>query len=138
MFCVLLAACGDGNVDILECTGECTCDADTNTCSCLGGTDCTVDAEDHVTLICEGNARCALECDSCDVQCPGTSGCDAVIGDGSTGECFGTADCDFHCTGDCEVQCGSNTICTVTCGVEEAPAELCPDYLYVCGTACPA
>lgn len=144
----LLGACGGSDdVDILECTGECTCDPDIDTCSCLGGTECTVEASGEVTLVCEGNARCDLACgDGCHVECPGTSGCSAEMGDGSTGVCNGTGTCDFVCTGDCSVdctgvsqcslQCDPDAVCEITsCG---AQLEDCGDGLLVCRTACPA
>jgi hypothetical protein len=117
MLVLALGACGGGNdVDILECTGQCTCDQETDTCSCLGGTDCTVESSGAVTLICEGNARCDLTCgDGCRVECPGTAGCTASMGANSTGQCNGTASCDFSCAGDCSVDCPGTSQCTLAC-----------------------
>jgi hypothetical protein len=141
------AACGGNDVEILECTGECTCNPETNTCACLGGTECVVEASGDVTLVCEGNARCDLSCgDGCHVSCPGTSGCQARMGDGSTGSCAGTADCDFTCAGTCRIDCPGSARCTLQCppGAEceitscFGQLEDCGDGLLVCRTACPA
>ncbi|MGM0556411.1 MAG: hypothetical protein ACQEVA_08550 [Myxococcota bacterium] len=116
-----LPACGDGdpdgaeNVDVLECAGECSCDQETNTCSCTGGTTCELEGGDDFTFTCDGNAACQLSCNSCDVICPGTTGCTVSLGDGGTGECQGTATCEYECTGNCEISCGGTSNCTTTC-----------------------
>jgi hypothetical protein len=147
----MLGGCGGGgvdDVDILECTGECTCDIETNSCSCLGGTECVVEAEGEVTLRCEGNARCDLQCgDLCHVDCHGTAGCDAQMGADSTGECNGTGDCDFSCAGDCAIDCPGTSRCTLACP-EGASCSItsclgqslmdCGDGVLVCRTSCPS
>jgi hypothetical protein len=111
--------------------GESASVRDTNTCSCLGGTECTVSGGDGaVTLVCEGNARCDLECgDDCTVECPGTSGCVATMGDDSTASCAGTAECDYVCKGDCSADCPGTSRCTVTC----APGFDCDMVITSCG-----
>lgn len=143
---LLCAACGGDDVDVLECTGECTCDEETNTCSCLGGTDCVVEADGAVTLVCEGNARCDLECgDNCTVDCPGTSGCAAGMGANSTGTCAGNAACDYTCAGDCSIDCPGAARCTLVCP-EGAECEItscpmvtsCPNGVLACRASCPA
>lgn len=140
------ASCGSDDVDILECTGECECDQSTSTCSCLGGTDCTVEGGVNVTLICEGNARCDLECGAgCQVECPGTAGCAATMGDDSTGICNGSGTCDYTCLGDCTVDCPGVSSCTVQCA-EGATCDItsctqqedCGGGLLACRSACPS
>lgn len=144
---VAVAGCSGDDIDVLECSGECSCDQETNTCACLGGTDCVIEGGDGaVTLVCEGNARCELECGvDCQVECPGTSGCAATMGDDSTGICNGTGDCDFMCDGDCSVDCPGASSCTVACA-EGAVCEItsCPDAIecddgltIACRAACP-
>jgi hypothetical protein len=135
----------DGETDILECTGTCSCNPDTNTCSCSGGTDCTIDGGEGVTVQCEGNARCAIDCEqTCNVECGGTSGCDAVLADGSTGTCFGTGYCAFTCEGSCEVSCSGSASCTLACpedgdcAINDCPsAQTCPDGTLACQATCP-
>lgn len=111
--------CSDNSnehADVLECEGSCECDSETRTCSCLGGSECIVEGEDDITLICEGNARCELECGTaCHVECPGTAGCVAAMGDDSTAVCNGTGDCEYYCDGDCVVDCPGSSSCFVTC-----------------------
>lgn len=112
------SGCGDdgGGAEVLECEGSCGCDEDTRTCSCMGGSMCTVESADDITLVCEGNARCDLVCDDrCLVECPGTAGCDAEMGDDSEAVCNGTGDCDYTCFGDCTVDCPGTSACTVRC-----------------------
>ncbi len=130
---------------VLECSGECVCDPETATCSCLGGTDCVVEGGDDVNLVCEGNARCDLACGvGCHVECPGTSGCDVVMGDGSTGVCNGTGDCAFVCEGSCVIDCPGASRCTLDCP-EGAACDItscpmvteCGDGNLACRTACP-
>jgi hypothetical protein len=115
----VFVGCSDPNPEpeILECSGACECDAETNTCSCLGGTDCVIEGDvPGMTLLCEGNARCDLECgDECHVECPGTGGCDALMGANSTGVCNGTGSCTFLCVGDCSVDCPGSSSCVVSC-----------------------
>jgi hypothetical protein len=132
--------------EVLECTGTCTCDPDTRTCKCSGGTDCVVDGGEGIIFECDGNARCSLECgNECHVSCVGTTGCDAVMGDGSTGECPGTASCSFVCEGSCSVSCSGSARCTLDCP-PEGDCEItdcggqvsdCGDGLLACRTSCP-
>lgn len=137
----------DGGVAVLECVGTCTCDEETRTCSCAGGTTCTIEGAENVTLTCDGNAACDLSCGvDCHVICPGTTGCVAEIGDDSTGECQGTAECDFTCLGDCQITCSGTPQCTVRCrdGFEctilacDGDVTDCGDGIQVCRTTCPA
>lgn len=145
-FVVVTSCDGSDDIDVLECSGECACDEETNTCSCLGGTDCVVESSGAVTLVCEGNARCELACGAdCNVDCPGTSGCDATIGDGSTGTCAGTASCNYTCEGECTIDCPGASRCTLGCPTDAA-CEItscptvtdCGDGVLACRTACPA
>jgi hypothetical protein len=132
---------------VLECSGECECIPEQNTCKCLGGTDCIIEGgEPGMTLICDGNARCSLECGAeCHVECPGTSGCDAAMGPDSTAICDGTGNCDFLCEGDCSVDCPGASSCTVTCPVDaiceitscDMGLQTCGDGVLACRTACP-
>ncbi len=104
------------DVDVLECDGECTCDEDTRSCSCAGGTNCTIDGADDITFYCDGNASCDLECGyGCHAVCPGTTGCTTRLGPDSSAECKGTASCTFYCDGDCDVDCSGAASCTVEC-----------------------
>jgi hypothetical protein len=113
---VQLGGCSSSDIEVLECTGECECDEETNTCSCLGGTECVVEGGVGVTLTCDGNARCDLACgEECHVDCHGTTGCDATLGDNSTAACSGTVDCNYTCLGDCVVDCPGTSRCTVAC-----------------------
>lgn len=148
-FIMLLVMCnddGDGDADILECIGSCTCDDDTRTCTCHGGTQCTIEGEEDITLVCDGNASCDLACgDRCHVICPGTTGCTAEMGDDSTAECQGNAECDYTCLGDCEVQCSGTPQCIVrcadgaTCTITECDSQLtdCGGGIQACRTNCP-
>jgi hypothetical protein len=140
--------CGDGGDspgEVLECEGSCTCEPETRTCTCHGGTDCVVDGDDDITFECDGNARCGLECGTnCHVECVGTTGCDAVMGDGSTGVCPGTASCNFTCLGSCSVSCSGSAQCTLDCP-EDGDCEItdcpmvtdCGDGVLACRTSCP-
>ena len=145
----VLVTCNDdgGNVEVLECIGTCTCDQDTRTCSCAGGTTCTIEGAENVTLVCEGNASCDLACGvGCHVICPGTTGCTAEIGDDGTAECQGTAECDYTCLGDCQVTCSGSPQCIVRCADGYACTILacdgqiteCGDGIQACRTTCPA
>ena len=145
-----LAACKDddgGHSEILECIGTCTCDQETRTCSCAGGTECTIEGEGNVTLTCDGNASCDLSCGvGCHVICPGTTGCTAEMGDEGTADCQGNAFCDYTCLGDCQVTCSGTPECIVRCtdGAEctilacEGSLTDCGDGVQVCRTQCPA
>ena len=116
--CVALwASCGDDDgIAVLECEGSCSCDQDSRTCTCQGGTLCEVAGEDDITLICEGNAGCDLDCEArCHVECPGTSDCVATMGDDSTAVCNGSGTCEYFCEGDCSVDCPGSAQCTVHC-----------------------
>ena len=138
----------DGDdVEVLECVGSCTCDDDTRTCTCQGGTECTIEGEEDITLVCDGNASCDLACGNrCHVICPGTTGCTAEMGDDSIAECQGNAECDYTCLGDCEVQCSGTPQCIVrcaegaTCTIVDCDSQLtdCGDGIQVCRTNCPA
>lgn len=113
---IWFAACGDKGVEILECSGECSCDEDTRTCSCAGGTTCAIEGAEDITFECNGNAACDLTCGvDCHVICPGTTGCTVALGDGGTAECQGTARCIYNCAGDCEITCSGASTCTVNC-----------------------
>jgi hypothetical protein len=143
----LFVACGDdeGEVAILECTGTCTCDNDTRTCSCAGGTDCVLEGEGQVTFTCDGNASCGLSCgDDCNVVCPGTTGCNAESGARARFECQGTAACEFRCHADCAVFCGGTSQCLVTCDDVNAcdlsacrNSTDCGGGIFACGRECP-
>jgi hypothetical protein len=149
---VVMSGCGgdDGQPTILDCTGTCSCDADTRTCSCSGGTDCTITGagEGGVTLVCEGNAECNLACGvGCHVQCPGTAGCVADMGDDSDAVCNGTGHCDYTCRGDCAADCPGSSECIVRCAAGStctvtscAGASLvdCGNGVQACRTPCPA
>jgi hypothetical protein len=148
-FVLLLAApaftaCGD-DAEVIECDGTCSCDAETRTCSCAGGTECTLEGESDVTFTCDGNASCGLSCgDGCNIICPGTTGCTAEAGAGARFECQGNAECEFTCLADCAVHCSGASQCLVTCA-DEASCNLsdcrgstdCGDGLFACGRACP-
>lgn len=116
IFAGFATGCGGDDVEVLECDGECTCDEQTRTCSCAGGTECTLDGAEDVTFECDGNASCDLACGTgCHVICPGTTGCTTILAHNASGECQGTATCEFSCEGNCDVDCGGNTDCTVEC-----------------------
>jgi hypothetical protein len=106
---------GVDDVDVLECSGQCSCDQETQTCSCSGGTTCALEGGSNVTFTCDGNAACELSCEGCDVICPGTTGCTVTLGNGGTAECQGNAICDYECTGNCDIQCGGASQCSTTC-----------------------
>jgi hypothetical protein len=144
-----VAGCGDDDDDddvaVLECSGMCSCNEDTRTCSCAGGTECTLAGEGNVTFTCDGNASCDLLCgDDCNIVCPGTTGCAAESGAGAEFECQGTALCEFTCQADCVVNCTGAAQCLVTCE-DEASCNLdncrastpCGDGVFACGRACP-
>jgi hypothetical protein len=133
-------------VEVLECTGSCTCDTETRTCTCEGGTDCALEGDTTgVTFICDGNAACSLACGiECNVECNGTAGCSALMGDDSTAVCNGTGTCDYECLGDCVVDCPGASLCTIdcapgaTCEFTSCPQpEDCGDGFYACRAACP-
>lgn len=145
-------ACGDDDDDdglhdvaVLDCTGTCSCDASTRTCSCAGGTDCTLVGSSDVTFACDGNASCGLSCgDDCDIICPGTTGCIADAGKRAYFECQGNAQCEFTCRADCEVSCGGASRCLVTCEDPDAcdlsdcrGSTDCGGGVFACGRACP-
>lgn len=142
------AGCGDdddGEVRVLACSGNCSCNDDTRTCSCSGGTDCVLEGEGNVTFTCDGNASCGLSCGSaCDIVCPGTTGCVAKAGPSAYFECQGNATCEFTCEADCEVSCGGAARCLVTCD-DPDQCDLsacrgstdCGDGVFACGRDCP-
>lgn len=148
----LFAACGDddgGTAEVLMCTpeGACSCDEDTRTCTCTGGSTCALDGASDVTLQCDGNAACNLDCGmACEVICPGTTGCTSTIGDESSGVCQGTGSCDFTCEADCSVSCSGTSSCIVHCADgarcdrTECRGEVdCGGGVFTCGGAtCPA
>lgn len=112
----LVSACGNRDIDVLECSGECSCDDEARSCSCAGGTTCAIEGAEDITFYCDGNAACDLTCGTdCHVVCPGTTGCTVHLGDGGTAECQGNATCTYHCDGNCEAQCGGAAHCTVNC-----------------------
>jgi hypothetical protein len=143
-----VAGCDDDDDDgvaVLECSGTCSCNDDTRTCSCAGGTECTLAGEGNVTFTCDGNASCDLVCgDDCNIVCPGTTGCTAESGAGAEFECQGNASCDFTCQADCVVDCQGAAQCLVRCE-DEATCNLdacrgatpCGDGVFACGRACP-
>lgn len=145
---VLSPSCGDDDpVEVLECTGTCSCEEETRSCSCQGGSECVVGAASDVTLVCEGNASCDLECGvRCHVECPGTAGCAAAMGDDSTAICNGTGTCEYTCGGDCQIDCPGASACIVRCA-EGATCEVtsclgpslvdCGDGVLACRTDCP-
>lgn len=145
----VLAGCGDdddrGNVAVLECSGTCSCDPNTRTCSCSGGTSCALAGEGNVTFSCDGNASCGLSCgDDCNIICPGTTGCTAESGARARFECQGSALCEFTCHADCSVYCGGSTQCLVTCDDVNAcdlsqcrNSTDCGNGIFACGRACP-
>jgi hypothetical protein len=145
-------ACGDDDDDdglhdvkVLECTGTCTCDNATRTCSCAGGTDCTLVGSGDVTFGCDGNASCGLSCgDDCDIICPGTTGCIADAGARAYFECQGNAQCEFTCRADCSVSCGGAARCLVTCQDPQScdlsgcrGSRECGGGVFACGRDCP-
>ncbi len=144
-----IAGCGDDDDDegavVLECSGTCTCDGETRTCSCAGGTDCTLLGEGNVTFTCDGNASCGLTCgDDCNIVCPGTTGCVADSGARARFECQGNAECEFTCHADCSVHCGGTASCLVTCEDMDAcdlsdcnGSTDCGDGVFACGRDCP-
>jgi hypothetical protein len=142
---ITLPACGGSSVEVLECEGTCTCEQETRTCSCAGGTDCVVEGADDITLTCDGNARCDLWCGAgCVVECPGTSGCEASMGHDSAAVCNGTGNCDYECRGDCSVDCPGTSRCSVTCAdghdceiTSCSSVEDCGDGVLVCRGSCP-
>jgi hypothetical protein len=149
LFALTPLACGDDDEDggarILECDGNCTCNEDTRTCSCSGGTSCALEGEGNVTFTCDGNAACDLSCGSnCDIICPGTTGCTAEAGASASFECQGNAMCEFTCLADCSVLCQGAAQCLVTCDDTE-PCDLdncsnstdCGNGVFACGRACP-
>lgn len=112
----IAVACGDDDIEVLECTGSCSCDQETRTCSCSGGTTCTIEGAKDITFKCDGNAACNLACgENCHVICPGTTGCTVTLGNNSTAECQGNAVCNYDCEGNCEAECGGASTCNVTC-----------------------
>lgn len=118
VFVLAVAGCGDdsGHADVLECEGTCSCDNDTRTCTCSGGTLCVVEGESDINLICEGNAQCDLQCEEdCHVECPGISGCTADMGDDSSAVCNGSGQCEYTCNGDCTADCPGSSECIVYC-----------------------
>lgn len=143
---LVFSNCGDDEVKVIECEGSCTCDQDTRTCACQGGTECVVEGYDDVTLVCEGNARCELSCgDRCHVECPGTAGCNAEMGDDSSAVCNGTGDCEYTCSGDCEVNCPGVSRCVLRCPedaecqITDCPAitlQECGNGVLVCRSTC--
>lgn len=148
LFLFVLPGCKKSNdqVAVLECTGTCTCDQETRTCTCSGGTDCALAGEESsVTFECDGNATCDLTCGTdCHVVCPGTAGCTATMGDGSTAVCNGTGDCHYTCVGDCSVDCPGASSCTLTCPmgatceITSCPQMVdCGDGVLACRNACP-
>jgi len=121
-------ACGNDNegdtADIVACDGSCSCEPETRTCSCQGGSTCLAECDGPCTLECEGNARCDIECPAdCTVNCPGTAGCVASVGDDSSGVCNGTGDCEYFCEGDCSFDCPGASRCIVHC-TEDADCEI--------------
>lgn len=140
-----MGGCG-GAADILECIGSCSCDDDTRTCACQGGSECVIEGASDITLVCEGNAACDLECDEgCRVECPGTAGCSALMGDDSEAICNGTGNCEFTCQGDCVVDCPGNSSCLVFCAEGAEVCDIlncgvptdCGDGVLACRTDCP-
>jgi hypothetical protein len=141
-------ACGDddeGDVAILECDGNCSCNDVTRTCSCSGGTECTIEGEGNLRFTCDGNASCDLNCgNDCEIVCPGTTGCTAEAGEGASFECQGNAICEFTCRANCSVRCAGAAQCLVTCDDTE-PCNLdecqgstdCGNGVFACGRACP-
>jgi hypothetical protein len=136
----------DGEIDILECEGECSCDPDTRTCWCHGGTECVVEGESDITLVCEGNADCDISCEErCHVECPGGSHCVVELGNDSTAICNGTGSCDILCHGDCSVDCPGAEQCIVRCGADytctmtscEGGLTDCGDGVQACRWTCP-
>jgi hypothetical protein len=144
-----VVGCGDdedeGNVRVLECSGTCSCNDETRTCSCSGGTECELSGEGNVTFTCDGNAACDLHCDEdCNIVCPGTTGCTAESGPGASFECQGNASCEFTCQADCTVLCAGAAQCLVTCTDEDTcnlddcrDATPCGEGVFACGRACP-
>jgi hypothetical protein len=143
-------ACGDDDDDrppvkVLECSGTCSCDAQTRTCSCSGGTDCVLAGEGNVTFSCDGNASCGLSCtNDCNIICPGTTGCVADSGARARFECQGNASCEFTCKADCVVQCAGAAQCLVTCTDPETcdltdcrGSTDCGGGVFACGRSCP-
>ena len=141
-------ACGDDDDDdvaVLQCSGTCSCNNDTRTCSCSGGTNCVLEGEGNVTFICDGNASCGLGCgDDCNIVCPGTTGCTAESGARARFECQGNAACEFTCHADCSVQCGGTAQCLVscadpnTCDLSNCRSSMdCGGGVFACGRACP-
>src|SRR5688500_2266613 len=146
----LAAACGDddGTAEVLACMpeGSCSCNEETRTCTCTGGSTCALEGASNVTLQCDGNAACHLDCGTdCDVICPGTTGCTSTIGDESTGTCQGTGECDFTCEADCTASCSGSSRCIVRCHdgsrcdlAECRDMEDCGGGVHACGGAtCP-
>ncbi len=116
---MMVAGCGDDGPEVLECEGSCTCEEETRTCACHGGTECAIDGVDDIRFECDGNASCDLSCGrECHVVCPGTTSCAAAIGPQGSAECRGTATCVYDCDEDCEIDCGSNADCTINCDDE--------------------
>lgn len=144
---IAAAACGDDDgVEVLECTGTCTCDEATRTCSCQGSDSaCVIGAARDVTLACEGNAACDLECGvGCTVDCRGTAGCTAEVGDRGHAVCGGTALCDVTCHGSCTADCSGSSQCLLrcaegaTCDFEGCPmATDCGGGVFACRGDCP-
>lgn len=116
LMAVVISGCSGSEVEVLECSGECTCEEETRSCSCAGGTTCAIDGADDITFYCDGNAACDLTCGyGCHVVCPGTTGCTTTLGPDSSAECKGTASCTYYCEGDCDVECSGASSCTVEC-----------------------
>ena len=142
-----LSGCNCGGADVLECVGSCSCDDSSRTCTCNGGTLCTVEGAEDITFVCEGNASCDLECGvGCHIECPGTSGCTAVLGDESTAVCNGSGFCDIECDGDCAVDCPGSEMCVLdcpvdaTCEITSCEGEIvdCGNGVLACRASCPA
>ena len=142
----IAAGCSDDDPAIVACEGQCTCDSDTRTCECMGGTTCVMEGGTDVTFRCNGNASCDFLCGAnCTSECPGTSVCVAAMGEGSMARCNGTGRCDVTCSGDCRVVCTGNEECTLSCpeGADCAITE-CSQVIecegqnaFACRTDCP-
>ncbi len=152
---LLAASCNDDEAErrvdgetaeVVSCEGSCSCDPDTRTCTCQGGSLCETECDGPCTLQCEGNARCDMSCpDDCTIECPGTAGCDARVGDNAVGVCNGTGDCAFTCEGDCSFDCPGASRCVVfcaagaTCEITSCPMVTeCDGDILACRTDCPS
>jgi len=146
-----VAACGNNNAQIQQCTptNACTCTAGTQrdtACTCSGGASCAISG-DSIEFQCDGNADCNLTCGTdCLITCPGTTSCTVDVDDNAVVECPGTASCDVTCRGNCTVDISGNADAIVRC-LDQANGAVCTvngcsttdcgNGVSACRTTCP-